>query len=100
MINQIILIGKIKEIETKECKKELLLEVERPYRENEGKVFDVFTCKLWGCIFDKIVSLCNIGDTIAIKGRVNVEDSKYIVNGENVVLLNKSKNNISKNEEI
>lgn len=94
MINQILLIGKIKEINDKVNQKEIVLEVERPFREEEGRVKDMFVCKLWNCIFEKIVSLCEKGDIVAIKGRVNVIDLQYLVVAENVVLLNKSKNNI------
>lgn len=96
MLNQIVLIGKIKSIEQVENKNEVLLEVERPFQEDEIRKSDLFVCRLWTCIFNRIVSLCAKGDLIAVKGRVNYEEEKCIINAENVVLLNKSKENISK----
>ena len=79
MINQVVLVGKIKDIggESKN-KRELLLEVERPFREVEGKISDIFTCKLWSGIFNKILSLCAMGDLIAIKGRVIYDKEQFI----------------------
>ena len=96
MLNQIVLIGKIKGIEKTENKNEVILEVERPFQEDEIRKSDVFVCRLWSCIFNGMLSLCAIGDLVAIKGRVNYEEEKYIINAENVVLLNKSKENILK----
>ena len=96
MLNQIVLIGKIKGIEKTENKNEVILEVERPFQEDEIRKSDVFVCRLWSCIFKGMLSLCAIGDLVAIKGRVNYEEEKYIINAENVVLLNKSKENILK----
>lgn len=93
-MNQIVLIGRIKGMENLEYKNRILLEVERPFKENSIKETDVFSCELWTAIFKRVIGLCNEGDQIAIKGRIVYENDNYIVKGENVVLLNKSKNNI------
>lgn len=96
MLNQIILIGKIKEIKEIEKKKRVVIEVDKPFNETNIKKSDEFVCELWSGIFDRILTMCGVGDLIAIKGRVNQIDASYIVLGENVVLLNKSKDNILK----
>ena len=92
MINQIVLVGKIEEIDSSSSnKKKIKLGVERPFDESKGRVFDVFVCQLWNSIFSKITSVCNIGDMLAIRGRIEEDNNEYIVIAENVVLLNKSK---------
>ena len=93
-MNQIVLIGKISCIEDAGNKNKIELEVERPFKENSIKETDMFSCELWSSIFNRIVSMCDVGDLIAIKGRIIKENNNYVVKGENVVLLNKSKNNI------
>ena len=95
MINEVILVGKIKNLEaSNDTKKELLLEVERPFKEVEGRVSDIFVCQLWHSIFKKVVDFCSIGDLLAIKGRIICEEKRYLIMAENVVMLNKSKEKV------
>jgi single-stranded DNA-binding protein len=96
MLNQVILIGKIKNITELSNKKELLLEVDRTFTDNEGVKSDLFVCEVWNCLFNKMVSLCSIGDLVAIRGRVNYEEESFIINVENFLLLNKSNKSILK----
>lgn len=100
MLNQIVLIGRIKEMLEKDNKKEILLEVERPFKENNKKESDVFKCKAWSCIFNKVLNLCNIGDILAIKGRVIKDNNEFIVHSESIMILNKYRDNILKNNNI
>lgn len=96
MINEVILVGKINAISNlKENKREVLLEVERPFKEVEGRSSDVFSCQLWNSIFNKVLSFCSIGDLLAIKGRiVKDKNNQYLIMAENVVMLNKSKKKV------
>ena len=97
MINEVILVGKIKDIkEEKEHKNTIVLDVERPFSDVGGRVSDTFNCQLWSAIFSKVICSCKIGDIIAIKGRIDTSDNNYKIAAENVVLLNKSKDNIQK----
>lgn len=97
MFNEVILVGRIKDMgNVDENKREIILEVERPFNENEGKKYDLFVCKLWNAIFNKVISYCSYGDVIIMKGRLLYDNDSYYVMAENVVLLNKSLNNISK----
>ena len=100
MLNQIILIGRVKELKERENKKEIFIEVERPFKENSMKEVDIFKCLAWTSIFNKILNLCSLGDLLAIKGRLINDNDEYIVISENISLLNKSKNNISKTANI
>lgn len=97
MVNDVVLVGRIKDFgEEINNKREIMIEVERPFNETIGRVYDVFVCRLWTSIFSKVLRYSNIGDMLAIKGRIINEDSKYFVIAENVVILNKYKDNILK----
>lgn len=99
MINEVILVGKIRSINKEnQYKSNLELEVERPFRDGEGRVSDIFNCKLWNSIFNKVISFSKAGDLLAIKGRIENDNSSYLVVAENVVILNKSSNNILKQD--
>lgn len=97
MINEVVLVGKIVEVgRVDDNKKKIVLEVERPFKEGEGRKNDIFICQLWTSIFNKVISFCKDGDMLAIRGRIENENDKSIVVAEKVVLLNKSKENILK----
>ena len=101
MINEIVLVGKINEIGEVEKNKQMIkLEVKRFLNEINDINSDIFTCRLWSSIFSKIVKLCDIGDTLAIRGRLENNEGQMQVVAEKVVLLNKSKKNILKGREI
>lgn len=97
MFNEVILVGKIKNIGVmEENKREIVLEVERCFKESEERTFDLFVCKLWSAIFNKIISYCSYGDIIVVKGRLVKEGESCYIMGEHVVLLNKYIDNVSK----
>lgn len=98
MLNQIVLVGRIKELSQIRDKKEIILEVDRPFKDGVIKESDTFVCRAWGCIFNKILNFCNNGDLLAIKGRMINENNELIVVAENISILNKSKNSISKSQ--
>ena len=94
MLNQIVLVGKINNLRQEGNKNFIQLEVERPFKENGIKESDLFVCKAWSCIFNKIINLCNLGDIIAIKGRMIKEENQFVVMAENISIINKSKNTV------
>ena len=89
MINQLVMIGKIKELPN-DAHDELILEVRRNYKNSDG-VFekDHFKCYLWMAISKKIMLTCKEGDLIAVKGRVVEDNGVCKIFAEQVVLLNK-----------
>lgn len=99
MVNEVILVGRLDSIESeKNNKTEIILSIERPFNDVEGRKWDSFNCKLWSSIFKRVILNCKVGDLLAIKGRLSNENSKYTIMAENVVILNKSKDNILKKE--
>lgn len=93
MINQLLLVGKIKKmpiIESMKDDNELIIEVRRNYKNVNGVYEkDCFKCYLWLAISRKITVTCKEGDVVAIKGRlVNDNDSCRIL-AEQVVLVGK-----------
>ena len=99
MLNEVILVGKIKDInDLKDNKEEIILDVERPFDDKQGRTNDTFVCKLWYSIFSKITTVCSKGDLLAIKGRLLNENNEIFIMAEKVVLLNKNinKNNVLK----
>ena len=97
MINQVVLVGKIKGIEKDDSYKgNLYVEIERPFKDSYQREFDVIECSFWESLFKRIINNCKNGDLVAIRGRIETENNKYCVAVENVVLLNKSKDNILK----
>lgn len=92
MINQLFLLGKIKEMPSKNIgDNELLIEVKRNYKNTEG-VFesDCFRCHLWIALSKKINLGCKIGDLVAVKGRLVNDNGECNILAEQVILLNKS----------
>lgn len=89
MINQLFLVGKIKEIDTLKDNK-LMVEVERNYKNPEG-VFekDYFKCDLWIALSKRIGLNCKNGDVVAIKGRLVADSGNCHILAEQVILLNK-----------
>lgn len=93
MINQLVLIGVIKEMPVFNEKGDnyLILEVRRSYKDAEGIYKkDCFKCHLWMGISKKISSSCKEGDLIAVKGRLIDSEGECNILLEHVVLLNKT----------
>lgn len=97
MVNEVILVGVIKEIEkSDEFKNKLKIQIERQYKDAYERKFDLVNCMYWKSIYEKIIKNVNIGDMVAIKGRLEEENESFVVMIENFVLLNKTKHNVLK----
>ena len=71
MVNQVILVGKYKEInEYDEFKKVLLLEIQRPFKDGSERIVDIVECVFWNKVFLKDIKFYKSGDLLAIKGRL------------------------------
>lgn len=77
MFNEIILIGrlaenpKFKETPTGVKLATLILDVERPYRNNLGiRDHDYISCVLWKGIAQEVMDCCEAGSFLGIKGRL------------------------------
>lgn len=89
MINQLFLLGKIKDMRNID-NNEIKIEVKRNYKNTEG-IFecDCFKCCLWMALSKKIAINCKEGDLVAVKGRLIGDDSNCNILAEQVILLNK-----------
>ena len=89
MINQLFLLGKIKNMNEIE-KNEIVVEVKRNYKNAEGLFeSDCFKCNLWFALSKKISINCKIGDLVAVKGRLVDDNGICNILAEQVILLNK-----------
>lgn len=77
MLNQIVLVGKVKEMnglkETSNGIKfmNLVLEVDRSYKNAEGIIeVDVISCSLWRGLAESFQGVCQEGSVVGVKGRV------------------------------
>ena len=89
MINQLILVGKIRDMANLN-KNEIEIEVKRNYKNNEG-VFekDCFKCNLWFALSKKISISCRVGDIVIVKGRLVDNAGFCSILAEQVILVNK-----------
>lgn len=93
MINQLFLLGQIKEMPILVANSKSIkfkIEVRRNYKNIEG-VFekDIFDCYLWIAISKKISLYCKVGDIVAVKGRLVDDNGNCHILAEQVILLNK-----------
>lgn len=84
MLNQIVLVGRLTNINKLESKEEktkalITLAVSRSYKNDEGIYeTDMIDCLLIGNVADNTCEWCNIGDVIGIKGRIEkVNDNPH-----------------------
>lgn len=93
MINQLLLVGKIKKLpifDSMKSNNEIIVEVRRNYKNVDGIYEkDTFRCYLWIAISKKISLNCKEGDLVAIKGRLVDDNDNCRIMAEQVVLLNK-----------
>ncbi len=77
MFNEIIIVGKlvnkpiVKETMNGVKLSTIVLEVERPYRNNLGiKEKDYISCVLWKGISSQVEECCDVGSILGVKGRL------------------------------
>ncbi len=80
MMNQVILVGRLTnepEIITLESGKtvlNILLAVQRPYKNEEGNYeTDFIDCELWNSVANTTCEYCHKGDLLGVKGRIKTD---------------------------
>ena len=67
MLNQVVLVGRIKEIEYGK----LIIAISRSYKNSDGEyVTDFVPVYLDGAVADRTQEYCSVGDVVGIKGRI------------------------------
>lgn len=74
MLNQFVIVGRIKEIESKE-NKEITVEVPRSYKNEKGEYDSDLLTIVMGNILNNMKEYCNVGDLVGIKGRIGKNNS-------------------------
>lgn len=76
MLNQLVLVGRLKEIKEEEKGINITLVVPRSYKNEEGIYEeDYIPVRLFGNVANNTKEWCNKGDLIGIKGRIQVKES-------------------------
>ena len=66
----------------------MVIDSTRPYCENDGCFKrDRFTVRLWKGIADEVIQSAHVKDAVAIKGRIEMEDTHPIIVAEHVSLV-------------
>ena len=97
MLNEVMLVGvvsKIREFDT--YKNELIVKIERSFKDRDNRCFDTLRCRYWRNLYQSKIESLKDGDIVSIKGRIESEEEEMIIMIEKIVLLNKSRNNILK----
>lgn len=89
-MNTMVIIGKVQTLpeayETPTGVKlaKLVLDVERNFRSNDGNYeHDLYQVILWRGIADTVLDLCEVGNLVAVKGRLNA--TNYVNKDEKLI---------------
>lgn len=95
MLNQIILVGRVANLEVNdEGKAILMLAVPRSFKNADGEYeTDILKCRLYGAIATNTKEYCKKGDIVGVKGRLQSEDGSMIAIAEKVTFLSSKPNN-------
>lgn len=92
MLNQLILVGRVKNIEELDNELKVILSVTRTYKNVDGEYeVDNIPCILWNNIATNIKEYCNIGDVVGIKGRIQEKEGNIQLIAEKVTFLSNKK---------
>lgn len=84
MLNQCIVVGRIKDIYYDEN----IIEINCP-RQTQGE-YDIITCKLSDSMKNNLRSYCHIGDVVGVKGRLISEGTTMFVQTDKFTYLSHS----------
>ena len=75
MLNQVIIVGRLKEIiKVEKNKLNLVVSVPQSFKNKDGKYdVDLIDCEVGGSIADTTNEYCEIGNVIGVKGRLKVD---------------------------
>lgn len=97
MLNQSILVGRIKSIESnnEDGIVNVTILTPKPFKNNDGEYeVDTISCTLYTGVANATVGYCKVGDMIGIKGRLQTKDNLLQLVAEKVSFLNKSNCNL------
>ena len=96
MVNEIILVGKLNEKSSNIEKENKLkhysikLDVVRSIKNSEGFYeHDLINITLWRSIYETLSDICEIGDLISVKGRIQIKNEQIEIIAEKISYLNK-----------
>lgn len=93
MMNQVFLIGRLKELNSNEDHSILQLEVPRNFKNEDGLYDkDILPVKLYGNISESIKEYCTIGDVVGIKARLQMDKENIELIADKVTFLSGGKN--------
>lgn len=92
MLNNVMIVGRLKEIIKEEDKCEIKLAVTRSYKNSNGEYdIDIIPCTLWNGIAENICEYCKKGDIVGVKGRLQSVNDNVFVTAEKVTFLSSKK---------
>ena len=95
MLNQMILVGRVANLEVNyEGKAILMLAVPRSFKNAYGEFeTDILKCRLYGAIATNTKEYCRNGNIVGVKGRLQSGDGSMIAIAEKVTFLSSKPNN-------
>ena len=92
MLNQVVLVGRLKEIKEEEKGISIMLVVPRSYKNEEGIYEeDCIQVRLCGSVANNTKEYCNKGDLVGIKGRIQAKDNDIEIVAEKLTFLSSKK---------
>ena len=89
MLNQLILVGRIKEIKED---KNIVLAVSRSYKNEDGAYkTDLMPIVLSDELFENAKEFCQVNDIIGVKGRLETKDNNIIIIATRLTFLSSGK---------
>ena len=88
MLNQVVLVGRIKEMH----EGKIIISIPRNYKNEDGEYDnDLITVFVRGQLNDTVQDYCSIEDIVGVKGRVTTEKGDTIIIAEKVTFLSSTK---------
>ena len=88
MLNQMVLVGKVKEIKKQKEKTIIKLGVTRSYKNSEGIYeTDIISINVNNNIADNFNKYCTIGDVIGIKGHIETKNNRMVLIADRLTFL-------------
>lgn len=88
MLNQVVLIGRIKEMH----EGKIIISIPRNYKNEDGEYDnDLITVFVRGQLNDTVQNYCSIEDIVGVKGKVSTEKDNIIIEAEKITFLSTSK---------
>ena len=88
MLNQVVLIGRIKEMH----EGKIIISIPRNYKNEDGEYDnDLITVFVRGQLNDTVQDYCSIEGIVGVKGKVSTEKDNIIIEAEKITFLDTSK---------